>query len=163
AEATMTPSNDNFPSPHRRGPARDPLVVKHPNAAGIDIHDGVHVVCVPPDRDDQPVRSFRTNTCDLEAIAAWLKKCGSDTVVLESTGVYWVPLYELLERHGFSVWLVDPHAVKKVPGRPKTDVHDAQWLQRLHCYGLLGRAFRPADSIVVLRGLVRQRDMLIRY
>jgi hypothetical protein len=73
-----------------------------------------------------------------------------------------VPLYELLERHGYSVWLVDPHAVKKAPGRPKADAHDAQWLQRLHCYGLLGKAFRPADSVVVLRGLVRRRDRLVR-
>ncbi|MGA7497218.1 MAG: IS110 family transposase [Isosphaeraceae bacterium] len=139
------------------------LTVKNPRAAGIDVHDGVHWVAVPPDRDPQPVRPFGAFTVDLEAIADWFTQCGVDTVAMESTGVYWIPLYELLERRGFRVYLVDARAVAKVDGRPKTDIHDCQWIQRLHSYGLLEKAFRPQDDIVVLRGFVRQRQVLISY
>ena len=139
------------------------LTVKNPRAAGIDVHDGVHWVAVPPDRDPQPVRPFGAFTVDLEAIADWFTQCGVDTVAMESTGVYWIPLYELLERRGFRVYLVDARAVAKVDGRPKTDIHDCQWIQRLHSYGLLEKAFRPQDDIVVLRGFVRQRQVLISH
>ena len=150
--------------PHRSTPKPQPaLTVTNPRAAGIDVHDGVHWVAVPPDRDPQPVRCFGAFTVDLEAIADWFTHCGVDTVAMESTGVYWIPLYELLERRGFRVNLVDARAVAKVDGRPKTDIHDCQWIQRLHSYGLLEKAFRPQDDIVVLRGFVRQRQTLIAY
>src|SRR6516162_6635145 len=150
--------------PHRSTPKPQPaLTVTNPRDAGIDVHDGVHWVAVPRDRDSQPVRPFGAFTVDLEAIADWLTACGVDTVAMESTGVYWIPLYELLERRGFKVFLVDARAVAKVDGRPKTDIHDCQWIQRLHSYGLLEKAFRPEDDIVVLRGFVRQRQNLIAY
>jgi len=142
---------------------RADLTVKNPRAAGIDIHDGVHWVAVPSECDPQPIRAFATFTADLEALADWLTACGIDTVAMESTGVYWIPLYELLERRSFRVFLVDARTIAKVPGRPKTDIHDCQWIQRLHSYGLLGKAFRPKDDIVVLRGFVRQRQTLISY
>jgi transposase len=131
------------------------------NAAGIDIGAGIHYVAVPEDRDAQPVRSFDAFTEDLYAIADWLTTCGIDTVVMESTGVYWYTLMEVLEERGFEVLLVDPHKLKNVPGRTKTDVLDCQWLQQLHTYGLLTGAFRPAEEICALRSYVRQRQMLI--
>ena len=137
--------------------------MQNPRAAGIDVHDGVHWVAVSPDCDPQPVRRFGTFTADLETLADWLTACGVDTVAMESTGVYWIPLFELLERRGFRAFLVDARTVAKVDGRPKTDIHDCQWIQRLHSYGLLEKAFRPQDDIVVLRGFVRQRQTLISY
>ena len=155
--------NRKYPAPRRRLTTVSPatpqaeLTVKNPRAAGIDIHDGVHWVAVPSECDPQPIRAFGTFTADLEALADWLTACGIDTVAMESTGVYWIPLFELLERRGFRVFLVDARTIAKVPGRPKTDVHDCQWIQRLHSYGLLSKAFRPKDDIVVLRGFVRQR------
>jgi len=154
------PRRSNTPSSPNPQPA---LTVTNPRAAGIDVHDAVHWVAVPPDCDPQPVRRFGTFTADLEALADWLTACGVDTVAMESTGVYWIPLFELLERRGFRVFLVDARAVAKVDGRPKTDIHDCQWIQRLHSYGLLEKAFRPQDDIVVLRGFVRQRQNLISY
>ena len=105
-----------------------------------------HWVAVPEDRDEQPVRSFKCFTADLNAMGDWLKKCHIQTVVMESTGVYWIPLFQLLEKQGFEVKLVNARHVKNVPGR-KTDVSDCQWLQRLHTYGLLSGSFRPEDSI----------------
>jgi len=131
------------------------------NAAGIDIGSEQHMVAVPEGRDTVSVREFGTFTTDLEAIAAWLKKCGVTTVAMESTGVYWIPLFELLERRGFEVKLVDAHHVKNVSGR-KSDVLDCQWLQQLHTYGLLAGAFRPADEVCVLRSYLRQREMLVQ-
>jgi transposase len=139
------------------------LPIVHPDAAGIDVGSNEHWVAVPPDRDQQPVRRFGACTRDLEALADWLQRCGVQTVAMESTGIYWVPLFELLERRGFRVSLVDPRQAKRAPGRPKTDRLDCQWLQRLHACGLLAASFRPADDIVVLRGYLRQRAMLIRY
>jgi len=150
------------------------LALTHPQAAGVDVHSAVHFVAVPvesvPDGfvnlDEQlpkGVRKFGANTGDLEAIGAWLKDCGVKTVAMESTGVYWIPLFELLASQGFEVILVDPRQTKHAPGRPKTDVLDCQWIQRLHSYGLLAGSFRPADEIVVWRGYQRQREMLIRY
>lgn len=119
-------------------------------------------MAVPPDRADELVREFQSFTDDLEALAEWLKACDVDTVAMESTGVYWIPLYELLELRGFAVYLVNVRHVKNVSGR-KSDVLDCQWLQQLMCYGLLSGAFRPKDEICALRSLTRQRDMPIKY
>ena len=132
------------------------------NAAGIDIGAGVHYVAVPEGRDlEASVRCFRSFTRDLEAIADWLEACGVTTVAMESTGVYWIPLYELLQRRGFEVLLAEASQVKKI--RRKTDVLDCQWIQTLHMFGLLSGSFRPDDKILELRGFMRQRDMLIKY
>lgn len=141
---------------------RKSFPIIHPNAAGIDVGSEEHWVAVPEDRDEQPVRSFKCFTADLNAMADWLKKCHIQTVIMESTGVYWIPLYQILEKQGFEVKLVNARHVKNVPGR-KTDVSDCQWLQRLHTYGLLSGSFRPEDSICVLRSFWRHRDNLIRY
>jgi len=156
----MTPRKDNFPEPHRRS-RRARLEVKNPDAAGIDVGATAHWVCVPADRQANPVACFGTCTADLEALAAWLQQCGVTTVAMESTGVYWVPLYELLEARGLEVLLVDARQVARAPGRPKTDAQDCQWIQRLHSYGLLSAAFRPEEQVVVLRAYLRQRDMLV--
>lgn len=145
----------------RRGKARAELVVTHPDAAGIDIGSASHFVAVRPDRDDEPVREFRSFTADLHAIADWLEACGVDIVAMESTGVYWIPLFELLESRGFRVMLVNARHVKNVSGR-KSDVLDCQWLQQLMTYGLLSGAFRPTEQVCVLRALWRQRAMLLK-
>jgi transposase len=129
------------------------------NAAGIDVGSERHLVAVPEGRDVVSVREFGTFTSDLEALATWLKKCGVTTVAMESTGVYWIPLFEVLERRGFEVKLVDARHVKNVSGR-KSDVLDCQWIQQLHTYGLLAGAFRPPDEICVLRSYLRQKEML---
>jgi transposase len=134
----------------------------HPNAAGIDIGAASHFVAVPPDRDDQPVREFPSFTEDLERLADWLTACEVDTVAMESTGVYWIPLFELLEARGFTVYLVNARHVKNVPGR-KSDVLDCQWLQQLMSFGLLRGAFRPQGEFCALRCVARQREMLLRY
>ncbi len=149
-----------------RKPRRDRLPPQlaqvHLNAAGVDVGSEFHFVAVPPDRDEQPVRKFAAFTADLAALADWLAACGVETVVMESTGVYWIPLFELLESRGFAVLLVDPRRLKSVPGR-KTDVVDCQWLQQLHTFGLLSGAFRPVEEVVVLRAYLRQRAMLVQY
>ena len=132
----------------------------HLNAAGIDIGSASHWVAVPADRDPQPVREFTSFTHDLAALADWLQACGIDTVAMESTGVYWIPLYEILEARGFEVLLVNARHVKGVPGR-KTDILDCQWLQQLHTFGLLRGSFRPDAPIVALRSLIRHRDQLV--
>lgn len=137
------------------------MTITHPNAAGIDIGSASHYVAVPPDRDDRPVREFPSFTADLNVLADWLGQCGVDTVVMESTGVYWIPVYELLEARGFTVLLVNARHVKNVSGR-KSDVLDCQWLQQLMTYGLLSGAFRPTDQVCVLRSLYRQRQMQLR-
>lgn len=137
------------------------ISLTHPNAAGIDIGSAAHFVAVPPDRDDEPVREFASFTADLHRLADWLDACGVDTVAMESTGVYWIPLYELLESRGFTVLLVNARHVKNVSGR-KSDVLDCQWLQQLMSFGLLHGAFRPAEQVCVLRSLSRQRTMLLR-
>jgi transposase len=138
--------------------------VVHPRAAGIDIGDRSHFVAVPPvTPDDPPVfRRFETFTQDLYAIADWLREEGVTTVALESTGVYGIPLFEVLEARGFTVCLVDTRRLKSVPGR-KTDAKDCQWLQQLHTYGLLQSAFRPEEHVSRLRTYLRQRAMLISY
>jgi transposase len=145
-------------------PALPPqLAAVNLHAAGIDLGAEAHFVAVPPSDDPQPVRSFGAYTADLEALAAWLVTCGLTTVALESTGVYWIALFELLETRGFEVLLVDPQQVQQIRGRPKSDVHDCQWRQRLHTFGLLASAFRPADQVCILRRYLRQRAMLLTY
>lgn len=136
--------------------------VIHPNAAGIDIGSVESHVAVPADRDETPVRTFGCFTEDLHILARWLESCGIDTVAMESTGVYWVPLFQILEGYGFEVYLVNARHVKNVPGR-KTDVIDCQWIQQLHSFGLLAASFRPEDEICVLRSYWRHRDNLTRY
>lgn len=137
------------------------LSLKHPNAAGIDIGIASHFVAVPADRDDEPVREFSSFTADLHALADWLQRCGADTVAMESTGVYWIPLYELLDSRGFTVLLVNARYGKNVSGR-KSDVLDCQWLQQLLSFGLLRGAFRPADKVCELRSITRQRAAVLR-
>lgn len=137
------------------------ISITHPNAAGIDIGSSSQFVAVPVDRDANPVREFASFTSDLNALADWLTACCIDTVAMESTGVYWIPLFELLESRGFTVYLVNARHVKNVSGR-KSDVLDCQWLQQLMSYGLLSGSFRPAGDICVLRSLWRQRSMLLR-
>jgi transposase len=148
--------------PKPRPNLRD-LPVVQPDAAGIDIGSTEHWVAVAPDRDLRPVRRFAAFTADLNRLADWLAECRIRTVAMEATGVYWIPLFELLESRGFEVILVDPRQTKAVKGRPKTDRLDCQWIQRLHACGLLVGSFRPGDEIVVLRGYLRQRQTLIRY
>jgi transposase len=131
------------------------------HAAGIDVGGAEHWVAVPEGSDPEPVRRFGACTADLEALADWLAACGVTSVALESTGVYWIPLFELLERRGFEVLLVDPRQFHQMAGRPKSDVQDCQWLQRLHTCGLLAGAFRPDDQVVVLRSYLRQRAELL--
>src|SRR5262252_5293369 len=118
----------------------------HPNAAAIDIGATMHMAAVRADRTPEPVRSFATFTTDLHRLVDWFAECGVETVVMESTGVYWIPIFELLDARGFAVFLVNARDAKHVPGR-KTDVSDAQWLQRLHSYGLLRASFRPKGQI----------------
>ena len=145
----------------KRPTTQSAISLTHPNTAGIDIGSAAHFVAVPPDRDDEPVREFASFTTDLHRLADWLDACGVDTVAMESTGVYWIPLYELLESRGFTVFLVNARHVKNVSGR-KSDVLDCQWLQQLMSFGLLRGAFRPAEQVCVLRSLSRQRTMLLR-
>jgi transposase len=142
---------------------RVPKHLEHINllAAGIDIGATSHFVAVPEGVSEITVREFRTFTSDLYALADWLKQCGIQTIAMESTGVYWIPVFEILEEKGFEVKLVDARQVKNVSGR-KTDVLDCQWIQQLHTYGLLNGAFRPTDQICELRSYIRQRSMLIQ-
>lgn len=137
------------------------LLITQPDAAGIDIGSEVHYVCVPQDRDTQYIKKFGCFTDDIINMANWLKQCKIKTVAMESTGVYWIPVFQILERNGFEVLLVNARHVKNVPGR-KTDVQDCQWLQQLHSYGLLRGSFRPNDEICVLRGYIRQHESLTR-
>lgn len=137
-----------------------PVRVVHPDAAGIDLGAREHWVALPPGRSDTCVRSFGCFTEDLDAMAVWLIENHITTVAIESTGVYWVPVFQALERHGLEVHLVNAQHFKVVPGR-KTDVQDCQWLQQLHEAGLLRGSFRPADAVCVIRSYVRQRENLV--
>src|ERR1039458_7353240 len=139
---------------------RMPMV--HPNAAAIDVGATMHMAAVRAERTPEPVRSFGTFTTDLHRLVNWFKECGVETVVMESTSVYWIPIFELLDARGFTVFLVNARDAKHVPGR-KTDVSDAQWLQRLHSFGLLRARFRPKGQIAELRAYVRQRERLLEY
>src|SRR6202795_4123864 len=141
---------------------RSQLRITNPDAAGIDIGSQVHYVAVPEERAQRAVRSFGAYTAQLDEIAHWLKECAVKTVAMESTGIYWIALYQKLEEAGFEVLLVDARQAKHVPGR-KSDVQDCQWLQQLHTYGLLRAAFRPEDSVCRLRTLQRHRKNLVEY
>jgi transposase len=146
-------------------PARlrvDHLPTVFPNAAGLDIGSGEIVAALPPDRDVTVVRTFTTFTADLHQLVAWLLEHRIDTVAMESTGVYWIPIYEMLEAVGIRVYLVNARHFKIVPGR-KSDYNDAQWLQKLHALGLLTGSFRPDDEMCVLRSLLRHRAQLIEH
>jgi len=131
------------------------------NAAGIDCGSKAHYVAVPPERDAEPVCSFKTFTADLHRLADWLEACKIKTVAMESTGVYWIPIFEILEQRGFEVVLVNSRHIKNVPGR-KSDVLDCQWIQELHSVGLLRGSFRPAAEIASLRAYLRHREKLVQ-
>jgi transposase len=135
--------------------------ILNPDAAGMDIGSASHFVAIPADRDENPVREFSNFTSDLYRLADWLSEKGIKTIAMESTGVYWIPAYEILESRGFEVLLVNAQHVKNVPGR-KSDVMDSQWIQQLHSYGLLRGSFRPDQEIRVLRAYLRQRESLIQ-
>jgi len=137
------------------------LEVVHPDAAGIDVGSASHFVAVPPDREELPVREFGSWTADLRRMAEWLKRCGIRTVAMQSTGVYWVALQEILEREGFEVCLVNARGTKNLPGR-KSDVQECQWLMKLHTYGLLRNSFHPPEQIRAVRTIWRQRDRLVK-
>jgi hypothetical protein len=139
------------------------LAAVNRHAAGIDIGAEAHDVAVPPSDDPQPGRAFGAYTADLEALADWLTTCGMTPVARESTGVDWIPLFELLETRGFDVLLVDPQQVQNIKGRPKSDGHECPWLQRLPTFGLLAGAFRPPEQVCVLRSDLRPRAMLLTY
>jgi transposase len=146
----------------RRMRSEDPgLEVVHPNAAGIDIGNGAHYVAVRPDRDAEPVRRFECFTADLHRLANWLQACGVKTVAMQSTGVYWIPLYEILEERGFEVYLVNARHTKNLPAR-KSDVQESQWLLKLHTYGLLNNSFQPTAEIRGVRTYWRQRGEHVR-
>ena len=145
----------------KRSKGTQDLPILKPNAAGIDIGATEIFVAVPPDRDAEPVRAFPTFTEDLHRLADWLRACEVETVAMESTGVYWIPLFQILEARGFEVCLVNARYFQNVPGR-RTDVSDCQWLRYLHSVGLLRPSFRPADQVCVLRSLARHRDSLIQ-
>src|SRR5712692_9086080 len=132
------------------------LEVVHRDAAGIDIGSREHYVAVGPDRDAEPVRFFHCFTEDLHRLARWLKECGIRTVVMQSTGVYWIPVYDVLEQYGFDVWLVNARETRNLPGR-KSDVQESQWLLKLHTYGLLRKSFRPQAEILRVRTCWRER------
>jgi hypothetical protein len=146
----------------RRLQSADPgLDVIHPNAAGIDVGNSTHYVAVRPDRDPTPVRRFDCFTVDLQRLADWLQQCGVTTVAMQSTGVYWIPLYEILDARGLEVYLVNARHTKNLPGR-KSDVQESQWLMKLHTYGLLRNSFHPAAEIRVTRTYWRQRGDHVR-
>ena len=137
------------------------LEVVHPDAAGIDIGNESHYVAVPPSRDSQPVRRFGCTTAELKAMAGWLKQSGIRTVAMQSTGVYWIAVYDVLEAAGLEVYLVNARETKNLPGR-KSDVQESQWLMKLHTYGLLRNSFRPPQEIRTMRTYWRQRNDLVR-
>ena len=152
--------NQAKPKSHKSSSRRG-LEMIHPHAAGLDIGASEIYVCVPDDRDQPAIRAFATFTADLHALAQWLVQCQIETVAMESTGVYWVPIFEILEKYGIEVYLVDARQLKQVPGR-KSDVNDCQWIQQLHSFGLLRRCFQADEEMRALRILVRQRETLIR-
>lgn len=136
------------------------LLIVNPDAAGIDVASRWHFVAVPPDRDSRPIRRFGCYTADLIAMAEWLVGCGIKTVAMESTGVYWVPVYDVLQQYGIEVHLVDARQTKNASGK-KSDVQDCEWIRRLHSYGLFSSAFLPKKEIVPLRAYWRHRKNLV--
>ena len=146
----------------RKLSVEDPgLEIVNRNVAGIDVGNESHFVAVAPGRDPQPVREFGSWTADLNRMADWLEACGIETVVMQSTGVYWIALYDVLEERGFKVCLANARQTKNLPGR-KSDVQESQWLLKLHTYGLLRDSFRPPDEIRALRSLWRLRDRHVK-
>jgi transposase len=137
------------------------LEIVHPDAAGIDVGNASHFVAVPPDRDEQPVQEFGSWTSELRRMAAWLKQCRIRTVALQSTGVYWIAVQEVLEGEGLEVYLVNARGTRNLPGR-KSDVQECQWLMKLHTYGLLRNSFRPPEEIRAVRTVWRQRERLVK-
>lgn len=137
------------------------IKITNPNAAGIDLGSETHFACVGKDRDKDNIRVFKCYTADIHKMAKWFKKCGVTTVAMESTGVEWVPVYDILEKEGLDVKLVNARHLKNVPGK-KTDIADCQWIQELHTYGLLSGSFRPQSEIIELRGYVRHRQSLVK-
>jgi transposase len=146
----------------KRIPTKSTIETVNHGAAAVDIGSRMHMAAVNPDAVDMPVRAFGTFTHDLHDLADWFKLHGVTSVAMESTGVYWIPAYEILEQHGFEVILVNARYAKNVPGR-KTDVSDASWLRQLHSYGLLRGSFRPTAQIATLRAYLRQRERLVEY
>lgn len=136
------------------------LEIVHPDAAGIDVGGSEHWVAIGPERDPEPVRRFGCFTADLRAMARWLVEKGVTSVAMQSTGVYWMPVLEVLEEHGLEVYLVNARHTKNVPGR-KSDVQECQWLLKLHAFGLLNNSFQPTDEIRIARTLWRQRGNLV--
>ena len=137
------------------------LEVMHPDAAGIDIGNESHYVSVPPTRESEPVRRFGCTTAELKSMADWLKQCRIRTVAMQSTGVYWIAVFDILEEAGFEVYLVNARETKNLPGR-KSDVQESQWLMKLHTYGLLRNSFRPSQEIRTMRTYWRQRNDLVQ-
>lgn len=146
----------------KRNKGLEQLALVHPNAAGLDIGAREIWACVPPDAEENNVRPFGTFTPDLYQLAEWLEQHGVDTVAMESTGVYWIPVFEILEARGFEVYLVNARHIKNVPGR-KSDYADCQWIQKLHALGLLTGSFRPDGEMCRLRSYLRHRAQLIQH
>ena len=146
----------------KRSQSLENLAVIHPNAAGLDIGAREIWACVPPGRDPESVKRFSTFTPDLQVLVDWVVACGADTVAMESTGVYWIPVFEMLEARGLKVYLVNAWHLKHVPGR-KSDYLDCQWIQKLHSLGLLNGSFRPDGEMVALRGYLRHRAQLLEH
>src|ERR1700692_4636977 len=169
-QATCGPTQGNWQQMNRKQrremitkrKSENPSVeVIHPDASGIDIGNESHYVAVPPSRDSQPVRCFGCTTAELKKMAEWLTQCGIRTVAMQSTGVYWIAVYDILEAAGMEVYLVNARETKNLPGR-KSDVQESQWLMKLHTYGLLRNSFRPSQEIRTMRTYWRQRNDLIR-
>ena len=158
---TMKSKTSGAPKTKQKISAEQIWPAINPHAAGIDIGGQEHWACVPADATPKNVRSFGTFTADLHALADWFKECGVTSVAMEATGVYWIPVFQILEERGFSVILVNPRQTKNVAGR-KSDVQDCQWIQRLHTYGLLQASFRPENPYCVLRTYLRYRAELVR-
>jgi len=153
---------NSTPENSKKSVGKDEMMIINPNAAGIDIGSRFHVVAVPSSSSDQPIREFSSTTTSVLEMAKWLKSCRVTTIAMESTGSYWIPVYEILEEKGFEVYLVNAQFVKNVPGR-KSDYRDADWIQRLHTFGLLSKSFRPQDHCLKLRSLTRQHSKLISH
>lgn len=137
------------------------LSIVHPHAGGIDVGNESHFVAVPPARDAQPVREFGCWTAELHRLAEWLRACAIDTVAMQATGVYWIPLYDILTRHGIQVTLVNAQHTRNLPGR-KSDVQESQWLMKLHTYGLLRDSFRLEENMEQVRTIWRLRDRHVK-
>src|SRR5437667_800013 len=159
---TMSKNNPGKPMEKRGEPKGDwkVLEILHPDAAGIDIGGSEHWVAIAPERDEKPVRSFDCFTPDLEEMADWLVAHGVKSVAMQSTGVYWIPVFEILQQRGLEVYLVNARHTKNLPGR-KSDIAECQWLLKLHTFGLLNNSFQPSDEIRTARTLWRHRGSLV--